>query len=67
MRIATIAFLLAALALGLFAWWGLYTIEGRHRFDEMDGLYPFFAGCGAVVCLIVSAVLFALHRRRAGA
>jgi len=45
--------LLSALAipLGVFGYWGYFTYSGNKHFDEMDGLYPFFA-------LLLSGFLF---------
>ncbi|MBL8698516.1 MAG: hypothetical protein JNK67_09090 [Alphaproteobacteria bacterium] len=57
---------LAAAAIGLaaFSWWGLFTVAGNRRFDEMDGLYPAGAGLLAAALLFASAVLVLLAWRR---
>lgn len=63
-RVAAVLLLLAVV-LGVFCWWGLFTAAGSQRFDEMDGMYPFFAGvvaAFAVTCAIV-LLLFAGWRR----
>jgi hypothetical protein len=41
-----------------FALWGTFTIGGQSRFDEMDGLYPYFAGL-AGACLFVVGISLA--------
>ena len=66
---------LIALLLGVaacaftFGAWGLGTAAGRRAFDEMDGLYPFFAlvlaGLLLVMVIVLVLVRFA-RRRRAG-
>ena len=61
MRILITILLSAAVALGAFAWWGMFTAGGRRRFDEMDGLYPFFAGVAAGVLALVAAVLWVVR------
>ncbi|CAN5315348.1 hypothetical protein BH10PSE13_BH10PSE13_14640 [soil metagenome] len=42
-----------ALALAVFAAWGLHSETGRHAFDEMAGMIPFAAA-------LLSSLLFAL-------
>ncbi len=42
-----------AIALGAFSYWGLFTEAGQHVFDEMDGLYPLYAGGHAIVALLL--------------
>lgn len=54
----SIALATIAVALGIFCWWGLFSAAGQRRFDEMDGMYPFFAGVGAVVLALGALMLF---------
>ncbi len=60
--VPTILLSLAA-AFGAFSYWGLYTDAGRHSFDEMDGLYPFFAGGLGVILFLLFLVLVALRNK----
>ena len=59
MRKLIAASLVGAILLGGFAYWGLSTVAGRRRFDEMDGIIPAFAGLLAVM-LGAAAVLLLL-------
>ena len=56
---------LLGMALGV---WGLFTDAGRARFDEMDGLIPFFCGVAGAILIIAAAVIpavrFLLSARR---
>ena len=45
---------LLGMALGV---WGLFTDAGRARFDEMDGLIPFFCGVAGAILIIAAAVI----------
>ncbi len=50
--------ILGAIALA-FGWWGVYTVSGRHRFDEMDGIIPLAAlALGGLLFVIGLALLF---------
>ena len=40
-----------------FGFWGLNTPAGQARFDEMDGMYPFFAGVAGGVLFAIGVVL----------
>ena len=40
-----------------FGVWGLFTDAGRARFDEMDGLIPFFGGVAGAILIIAGAVI----------
>ena len=46
-----------------FAWWGLRTTAGRHTFDEMAGMLPFFAGILGM-CLLFAGVIWIVVRAR---
>jgi hypothetical protein len=68
----TAAVVLAAIgaALAAFGWWGVNTLAGQHRFDEMDGIIPAAAGFFGVVLLAVAsgiALLAWWRSRRAAA
>ncbi len=54
----------AAAALGLFAWWGIYTPAGNRAFDEMAGMIPFFAGIAAGMLAAAAALCLLIARRR---
>src|SRR4051812_31044283 len=43
-QIVGAAALASSVALGAFAYWGLYTSAGHRAYDEMDALYPAAAG-----------------------
>jgi len=63
----TMAFLLGVLGVASlgFAWYGLQTVAGQLRFDEMDGLIPMGAAALGVVCLAAALFLVALRSVRA--
>lgn len=65
-KVAILVLAMAGAALALFGWWGIYTAAGMRRYDEMDGLIPFFAGVAGLFLLAVAAIvtLFALWRSR---
>ena len=52
-----VVLLCAASVLFAFGGWGLWSAAGRRAFDEMDGLYPFFALVLAGVLLGVACVI----------
>lgn len=64
MHTAALLLILASLALGGFAIWGVFTDAGQRRYDEMDGLYVYFAGLLAVVCFFTGCILLAIAQRR---
>jgi hypothetical protein len=49
--------MLAAAVLGPFGYWGLNTVAGRARFDEMAGIIPLAAMAGAGLLAVVGAGL----------
>lgn len=59
-------FVVAAVPLGIFAWWGQYTPAGRRAFDEMDGLYPLAAGVLTLLLTGAAALVGIWARRQAG-
>ena len=62
------ASLIFVLALGLagFGCGGLFTEAGSRRYDEMSGMYPFFALVAAGALTMVAAGLFAASALRVG-
>ncbi|WP_207539476.1 hypothetical protein [Sabulicella rubraurantiaca] len=64
MRVVVALLLFFAVTLGVFAWWGLYTVAGRTRYDEMDGLYPLGAGLLAGFLVLVACGVGWLAVRR---
>lgn len=64
MKLAIVLLFALSSILGIFCCWGLFTPEGHRSYDEMDGMIPFFAGCGAVACIIVGFLLLALYAYR---
>lgn len=61
-RVLSTLFLALAAILGAFGYWGLFTEGGRHAFDEMDGMFPFFAGILAILFFMIFLVLRMLRR-----
>jgi hypothetical protein len=51
----------------LFGYWGLNTDAGRHRYDEMDSLYPAMALASGVGFVVAAAAMqgWRAWRRRA--
>jgi hypothetical protein len=47
-----------------FGVWGTFTEAGRHRFDEMDGMIPFFAICASSVPALGAVALFVVIWKR---
>ncbi|MES2710448.1 MAG: hypothetical protein V4653_02605 [Pseudomonadota bacterium] len=66
MRLAATLLFAGAIAFGVFAWWGHYTVMGRARYDEMDGIYPFAGGLlsGILALAALGCFLVAARRRR---
>jgi len=65
----SIVILIASLGLGAFSIWGLFAAGGRRNFDEMDGMYPFFAGCAAILLAVIGGLMLGVglwqsHRNR---
>jgi hypothetical protein len=65
MKAAATVLAIVGAALCAFGWWGIDTAAGQRRYDEMDGLIPFFAGCAGLFLLAVAAILALLAWRRA--
>lgn len=63
MRMLPWVFVVLAVLLAAFSYWGIFTRAGAARFEEMAGMIPFFAGIvgGA---LLVAALIIAVVRRR---
>ncbi len=64
MRHWALGLILAAAALGTFFYWGVFTLAGHHRFDEMAGIIPYAAGLLAFILALVAAVLFLIAWKR---
>ena len=47
-----------------FFYWGVYTVAGLHRFDEMDGIIQYATGLLAFLLAIVATVLFLIAWKR---
>jgi hypothetical protein len=60
MRATGLFLLIAAVLLGSFGYWGMYTKAGRIQYDEMAGMIPWFAQLMALFLFIVSVSLFAV-------
>jgi len=58
LRVAASLTLAFAAVLGVFSWWGLFTSSGGRVFDEMDGMYPFLAGCVSALIAVAAIVMF---------
>ncbi len=56
--------IVAAAALAIFAYWGIYTAAGRQAYDEMAGMVPFFAGILSAASIFCALVLLSLSRKR---
>mgnify|MGYP003634206076 CR=1 FL=1 len=63
MKLLAIALALLGLAGLAFGWWGLETVAGRRRFDEMAGIIPLLTGIGSLILLLAAAILGVLSRR----
>jgi TRAP-type C4-dicarboxylate transport system permease small subunit len=46
----------------IFGAWGVYTSQGRAKFDEMDGIIPYFSGIVGGVLIIIAVVLIVFRR-----
>ncbi len=57
MKTAIVILLIVGLAGVAFGLWGFHTPQGRLQFDEMDGLYPLFAGFGGALLIIIAVAL----------
>jgi hypothetical protein len=61
---AAAVLLALAVVLVAFSAWGMFTDAGASRFDEMDGLIPFFAGVAGALLVPAAAVAELVRRRR---
>lgn len=57
MKKAAAVLAIIGLALAVFGWWGIYTAAGMRRYDEMDGLIPFFAGVAGFILLALGGIV----------
>ncbi|HET7464925.1 MAG TPA: hypothetical protein VFJ82_27020 [Longimicrobium sp.] len=65
MRTAAAVLASLGIALAAFGWWGVFTGAGMRRYEEMDGLIPFFAGCAGLFLLAAAIVALAAWWRSA--
>lgn len=65
MKTMSIVLLLAGLSAIAFGYWGLNTVQGRARFDEMAGMIPFFAGIAGWIAVFLAVILKAVRLWRA--
>ncbi|KGF70104.1 hypothetical protein LL06_07150 [Hoeflea sp. BAL378] len=63
MKLLAIGLALTGLAGLAFGWWGLETVAGRRRFDEMAGIIPLLAAIGSLILLVAATILGFLARR----
>jgi hypothetical protein len=61
MKLLIIILIFAGLVGVAFGAWGIYTPQGRTKFDEMDGLYPFFSGIAGIVSVVIAFALIAFR------
>jgi uncharacterized membrane protein len=55
---AIIGLIVVGSLFGIYGYWGAFTESGRTRYDEMDAMYPFFIGFGAMtLCWLIAIVL----------
>jgi hypothetical protein len=53
--------LVAAIPLGVFAYWGLMTKAGQRRYDEMDAYYPGLAGLGGIILALIAVAMWGVN------
>jgi 4-hydroxybenzoate polyprenyltransferase len=63
MRYTPLCLLVLAAVCGLFAYWGMFTTNGSHVFDEMSGMIPFFVGLAGVPLLLGAGICWWFVRR----
>ena len=61
MKTVSVILLVAGLSAIAFGYWGLNTVQGRARFDEMAGMIPFFAGIAGWMAIFLALVLPAVR------
>ena len=61
MKTVSVILLVAGLSAIAFGYWGLNTVQGRARFDEMAGMIPFFAGIAGWMAIFLALVLTAVR------
>jgi len=68
MRVTAVILALSGALLVAYGWWGVNTVAGRRRYDEMAGMIPFGLGVLGVLLLAAGAVvaLIAVLRARRG-
>ncbi|RVU36062.1 hypothetical protein EOI86_12575 [Hwanghaeella grinnelliae] len=61
MKTLIVLLLIAGLLAIAFGYWGLNTVQGRARFDEMAGMIPLFAGIAGGVATLLALILAAFR------
>lgn len=56
--------LTVATAMFAFGFWGMFTEAGNRRYDEMDGMIPFFVACASSVPGLAFIALFIVAWKR---
>lgn len=59
MKAGAIILLIAAIGFGIFGYWGMCTGSGRHAYDEMAGMIPFFAAIFSGLLFFIVLILLA--------
>ena len=62
MRTIGFILLVGAIPLAAFGIWGYYTDAGRHKYDEMAAILPFFSMWGAGILAVIGVVLLLFRR-----
>lgn len=62
-----IPFFLVDIVLGLFGWWGYFSVNGQKYFDEMDGMIPFFALCISIILFLGLLLIYLFSKLRSQA
>jgi cytochrome bd-type quinol oxidase subunit 2 len=58
MKKGAIIFIVLGLLFGIFGYWGMFTKAGTHAYEEMDGMYPFFALLAGILLICIALILF---------
>lgn len=61
MKTLIVLLLIAGLMAVAFGYWGLNTIQGRARFDEMAGIIPFLGRIAGWMAILLAAALTAFR------
>jgi hypothetical protein len=64
LRILSWTLFVLAVSMAGFAYWGIYTYEGQHAFNEMAGIVPYSAGLRSVILGSAGLMTYWLNWRR---